>query len=243
MPYTVRVTAQKVSVQRKVVKSGRAKSRRAARQPLSRERVVAAAIAIADAEGIEGLSMRRLAQALGVEAMSLYHWFPNKDALLGAMLDAVFDEMERPSPEGQWRAAMRKAAIHAHRTLLKHPWAAQLIGQPLAGPGLGQIGWMDAILARLRSGGLSAAQTHHAYHALDSHIVGFTLWALPYIALATNNPAFAQQVIADLPMADFPAFAEHVDYHLADQPGDTSEFDFGLDLLLDGLARMADHAQ
>ena len=221
------MTRQTVGVRRKVVKN------------LSRERVLAAAIELADQEGIDGLSMRRLAQVLGVEAMSLYHWFANKDALLGAMLDAVFDEMERPSPRGEWRAAMRRAAIHAHHTLLKHAWAAQLIGQPLAGPGLGQIGWMDAILARLRSGGLSAAQTHHAYHALDSHIVGFTLWVLPYLALSRNNPDFAEKVLAELPMADFPAFAEHVDYHMADQPGDTSEFDFGLDLLLDGLERMS----
>jgi hypothetical protein len=98
---------------------------------------------------------------------------------------------------------------------------------------------MDAILARLRSGGLSAELTHHAYHALDSHIVGFTLWVLPYIALARDDPSLADRVLAELPLTDFPAFAEHVAYHMADRPGDTHEFDFGLDLLLDGLDRLA----
>jgi len=209
------------------------------RGALSGERVLGAAIALADDEGIEGLSMRRLAQALGVEAMSLYHWFPNKDALLGQMLDAVFIEMERPTPGGEWRAALRAAAIQSHHTLLRHPWAAKLIGQPLGpGPGRGQIGWMDSILGRLRSGGLSAELTHHAYHALDSHIVGFTLWVLPYIALSRDNPNFVDEVISELPMSEFAHFAEHVHYHLNDEPADTSEFDFGLDLILDGLDRL-----
>lgn len=210
-----------------------------AREPLNQDRVLAAAIGLADDEGIEGLSMRRLAQTLGVEAMSLYHWFPNKDALLGAMLDSVFQEMERPAPDGEWRAALRAAAIQSHHTLLRHPWAAKLIGQVLGpGPGRGQIEWMDSILGRLRSGGLSAEMTHHAYHALDSHIVGFTLWVLPYLALMRDNPNFADEIISELPMADLPHFSEHVAYHLADEPSDTSEFDFGLDLLLDGLERM-----
>lgn len=209
----------------------------AAREALSRDRVVAAAIELADADGIDGVSMRRLAQALGVEAMSLYHWFPNKDALLGAMIDAVFEEMARPSPDGDWRHSMRAAAIDAHHTLLRHAWAAGLIGRPLQ-IGMGQVGWMDSILGRLRQGGLSAELTHHAYHAIDSHIVGFTLWVLPYIEITKTKPDFADQVIAQLPMADLPHFAEHVDYHLNEDPGGTSEFDFGLDLLLDGLERL-----
>ncbi|HUP83560.1 MAG TPA: TetR/AcrR family transcriptional regulator C-terminal domain-containing protein [Candidatus Limnocylindria bacterium] len=210
--------------------------RKSVKQPLSRERVLSAAIDLADQEGIEGLSMRRLAQALEVEAMSLYHWFPNKDALLAAMIDTVFAEMERPALGGDWRPALRAAAIHAYRTLLGHPWAAKLIGRAFE-PGLGQVGWMDAILGRLRSGGLSPELTHHAYHAIDSHIVGFTLWVLPYIELTRERPDFAEQVISKLPMADLPHFAEHVDYHLAEEEGGPSEFDFGLDLLLDGLER------
>ncbi|MEA2677578.1 MAG: hypothetical protein QOJ81_1719 [Chloroflexota bacterium] len=209
----------------------------ATREALSRERVVRAAIALADSDGIDGVSMRRLALALGVEAMSLYHWFPNKDALLGAMVDAVFGEMARPDSEGDWRPQMRAAAIDAYHVLLRHPWAAKLIGRAFE-PGMGQVRWMDSILGRLRRGGMSAELTHHAYHAIDSHIVGFTLWVLPYIELTQTNPDFADQVIAQLPMADLPHFAEHVDYHLNEEPGGSSEFDFGLDLLLDGLERL-----
>jgi hypothetical protein len=154
------------------------------------------------------------------------------------MLDAVYTEMDLPDEEGDWRAAIRSCALSAHHTLLRHAWACSLIGLPI-NPSLAQLRWMNAILGRLRGAGFSAEMTHHAYHALDSHIVGFTLWVLPYIAISRDRPDFAEQVLSSLPLAELPHFAEHVAYHMAgDQPGDTSEFDFGLDLLLDGLERL-----
>lgn len=207
-----------------------------ARLRLSRERVLEAAVALADEQGLESMSMRRLAQQLGVEAMSLYHYFPNKGELLGGMLDAVSAEMELPSAQGDWRSALRSAAISAHETLLRHPWACSLLMTP-TGPSPARLHWMDGILGRLRGAGFSPEMTHHAYHALDSHIVGFTLWLLPYLQLSRAQPDFAEQFVAATPLEELPHLAEHIDVHLSDGAGDASEFEFGLDLILDGLQR------
>jgi AcrR family transcriptional regulator len=208
-----------------------------ARAPLSRERVLAAAIELADGSGIEFLSMRKLAQQLGVEAMSLYHYFGKKDELLGGMIDVVFSEMELPSTDGDWRSDMRRCAISAKDTLLRHAWAAPLLGS-LTGPSPRRLVWMNAVLGRLRDAGFSPNMTHHAYHALDSHIEGFVLWVLPYLALEKELPQLAQQFLESFPYEELPHLAEHVKEHMEDRPGDTSEFEFGLDLLLDGLDRL-----
>jgi AcrR family transcriptional regulator len=207
------------------------------RVPLSRERVLQAAITLADESGLDSLSMRRLAQELGVEAMSLYHYFKSKNELLAGMLEAVYAEFERPPRGGDWREAIRTASVSAHHTLLRHPWACGLIGQPMA-PSSVQFEWMDSILGRLRSAGFSAEMTHHAYHALDSHIVGFTLWVLPYLAIQREMPDLAEQALAQIAHSNLPHLTEHIEFHQADRPGDTSEFDFGLDLLLDSLERL-----
>jgi AcrR family transcriptional regulator len=204
------------------------------RTPLSRERVLGAAIELADASGIDSLSMRKLAQKLGVEAMSLYHWFARKEDLLTGMLDIVFSEMELPATGNDWRSDMRTCAISAKDVLLSHPWSAQLLGSPSnASPA--RFVWMNAVLGRLRGAGFSPNMTHHAYHALDSHIEGFVLWVLPYVQLENEQPDFAQQFLENFPWAELPHLAEHIKEHMEDRTGDTSEFEFGLDLLLDGL--------
>lgn len=208
----------------------------ATRVPLSRDRILDAALALADEAGIESLSMRRLAQELGVEAMSLYHHVANKRELLGGMLDIVFKEMQLPSDEGDWRSALRASAISAHHVLLSHPWASRLLMSP-TGPSPARLRWMNGILGRLRGAGFSPEMTHHAYHALDSHIVGFTLWVLPYLAIANERPDFAQEFMAQTNLDELPHLAEHIGVHLSDRAGDTSEFDFGLELVLDGLER------
>jgi AcrR family transcriptional regulator len=170
--------------------------------------------------------------------MSLYHHVASKGDLLDAMIDAVFAEMELPAADGDWRDAMRASAVSAHHVLLRHAWACRLLMTPTGGPSPARLRWMNAILGRLRSAGFSPEMTHHAYHALDSHIVGFTLWVLPYLALARERPDFAQEFMAQQPLDDLPHLSEHIGVHLADRPGDTSEFDFGLDLILDGLERL-----
>jgi AcrR family transcriptional regulator len=207
---------------------------------LSRERVLDAAVELADRDGIDALSMRRLAQELGAEPMSLYHWFRSKDALLQGMLDEVYAEMEPPLDGTDWRRDLRGAAISSRDVLLRHPWAAGLLMRPAADPSTvssARLGWMNAVLGRLRAAGFSPQLTHHAYHALDSHVTGFVLWVLPYLSIPEEerDPARA---VATLPLADLPHLEEHIRQHLDDQPGDTSEFEFGLDLLLDGLERL-----
>lgn len=217
--------------------AAQARSSRETRTPLSRERVLRAAIELADEEGIESLSMRRLAQHLGVEAMSLYYYFARKDALLDGMLDAVFAEMELPASGSDWRADMRRSAVAAKEVLLGHAWATKLVGDGRVFPSQARLQWMNAILGRLRLAGFTPNMTHHAYHALDSHIVGFVLWVLPYIAVSRDRPDLAAQFLRDFPAAELPHLAEHIREHAEDRPGDTSEFEFGLDLILDGLER------
>src|SRR3990172_9394989 len=138
------------------------------RVPLSRERVLRAAIGLDDEGGIESLSMRKLGQRLGVEAMSLYYHAANKDDILDGIVDIVVSEIDVPSGGGDWKAAMRASAISAHEVLLRHPWAASLI---LSGPTVrpARLRYMDSILGCLREAGFSAEMTDHAYHALDSH--------------------------------------------------------------------------
>ncbi len=211
-----------------------------ARIPLSRDQVLRAAVELADDGGLESLTMRKLAQELGVEAMSLYHHVRNKQDLLGGMLDIVYSEIEPPASGGEWRSAMRHSAISFHRVLLSHPWACNLFmssTEPLPA----RLRYMNNILGRLRSAGFSAEMTHHAYHALDSHIVGFTLWLLPFLAIAKQQPDYAERFLQELPADELPHLTEHVNVHLApERPGDVGEFEFGLDLILEGLERLRD---
>ena len=208
------------------------------RIPLSRDQVLRAAVELADEVGLESLSMRRLAQQLRVEAMSLYHHVRNKQDLLAGMLDIVYSEVEAPSAGGEWRSAMRRSAISFHQVLLRHAWACSLFMSPLD-PGPARLRHMDTVLGRLRSAGFSADMTHQAYHALDSHIVGFTLWVLPFLAFAKQQPDYAERFLRELPADELPHLIEHVQVHMApERPGEVGAFEFGLDLILDGLEAM-----
>ena len=145
------------------------------RAPLSRDRVLHAAVELADRDGIEGLSMRKLGQELGVEAMSLYNHVRNKDDLHDGIVEIVLGEVENPSPDGDWKEEMRRTAISAHEVFIRHRWACSLMMRvPRVSPV--RMEWMESLLRTLREAGFSADMTHHAYHALDSHITGFTLW-------------------------------------------------------------------
>lgn len=206
------------------------------RLPLSRERVLRTAIGLADETGIETLSMRRLGQELGVEAMSLYNHVASKDDLLGGMVDIVVDEIELPAAGADWKAAIRRTAISAYEILLEHPWAASLV---LSGPGLSyaRLRYMDGILGSLRKGGFSAGMTDHAYHALDSHIMGFALWQVG-ISAGLANISSVEAFLRELDHDAYPYLAEHAQQHMkARDPDDEGEFAFGLDLILNGLER------
>ena len=203
------------------------------RIPLTRERVLRAAIELADSAGVESLSMRRLGQALGVEAMSLYNHVRNKADILGGMLDVVTDEIELPVPGSGWKAALRTMAVSAHRVYLEHSWAASLTLTVSTGPG--RFRYMEAILRSLREGGFSAEMAHHAYHALESHIVGFTLWVVGVRAGLAAIEDRLGDIVREME-AHYPYVAEHAGEHGRErEPGERTEFEFGLDLILDGL--------
>ena len=199
-----------------------------------------AAIGLADAEGIEALSIRRLAQELGVGAMSLYNHVANKEEILLGILDKVLSEAELVTDGAHWKSAIRRTAISAHETLVRHPWAAALM---LSRTLPARMRYMEAILGNLRRGGFSAAQTDHGYHALDSHIAGFTLWLVGLDIDSETLPDQARSFMQQLEADEYPYVIEHVHEHLKERdPQDEGEFAFGLDLILDGLERMRDCA-
>lgn len=144
------------------------------RIPLTRQRVLRAAVALADRGGVGSLTMRKLAQDLGVEAMSLYHHVANKDDILDGIVDVVFSEIDLPSGEADWKAAMRQRAISAREALLRHPWATGLM-ESRSTPGPATLRHHDAVLGILRNAGFSIEMAAHAFSVLDSYIYGFAL--------------------------------------------------------------------
>jgi len=213
------------------------------RLPLTRERVLAAAVALADRGGIGSLSMRKLAQELGVEAMSLYHHVANKDDILDGLVDVVFGEIDLPSGEEGWRAAMRRRAISAREALRRHPWATGLM-ESRPTPGAANLRHHDAVLGVLRGAGFSVELAAHAYSLLDSYIYGF---ALQEASLPFHTPEeaaqVAQAIMAEFPASEYPHLTEIAVDHVL-QPGYDygNEYLFGLDLILDGLERALDQA-
>jgi AcrR family transcriptional regulator len=188
--------------------------------------------------------MRKLARELGVEAMSLYNHVANKGDLVDAIADLAVSEIELPEATGAWDAAVRRCAISAYEAFMRHPWACSLVMSPTSTrvarePRLRYIEWL---LGRFREAGFSAELTYHAYHAVDSHILGFTLWQLGHSAGAadirgTQDLAdLAATFLRDLRAGDYPYLAEHVEQHLA-APSDDGGFEFGLGLVLDGLKK------
>jgi AcrR family transcriptional regulator len=215
----------------------------ASRTPLTRQRVLRAAVALADRGGVGALSMRKLAQELGVEAMSLYHHVANKDDILDGIVDVVFAEIDLPTGEAGWRAAMRRRAISAREALRRHPWATGLM-ESRSTPGPANIRHHDAVLGVLRNAGFPIELAAHAYSLLDSYIYGFALQeaSLPFHT-PEETAEVAQTIMAEFPADEYPYLAEiATDYVL--QPGYDygNEFLYGLDLILDGLARARDAA-
>jgi len=204
---------------------------------LSRERVLGVAIGLADAEGIEALTIRRLARELGVGTMSVYYYVAGKDEILDGIVDLVVAEMDLPHAGSAWKAELRRASVSAHDVLMRHPWAASLL---LTGPrvSLARLRQMDAILGCLRGAGFSPEQTDHAYHALDSHIMGFTLW-LVGISEGMERVGSVEGLLETLDVQAMPHLGEHIRQHLRERdPEEEGEFVFGLNLILDGLERM-----
>jgi AcrR family transcriptional regulator len=207
------------------------------RERLNRARVLDAAIALADAEGIDALTMRRLAQGLGVEAMSLYNHIANKNDLLDAMLDRVTDEIELHGDGSDWRRRTRGRAVSAHAVLVRHPWAAWLWTSRLSiGPA--RMRYVDAALLGLREAGFAPGLLDRAYHTIENHIVGHALQALGFPLDTQQMKEMGASLMRTFPVEQYPELAAHIRYHLDGPEGGDDEFEFGLDLILDGLERM-----
>jgi AcrR family transcriptional regulator len=211
------------------------------RTPLNRDRVLAAAVALADELGIEPVSMRRLAEELGVVPMALYKHVADKDELLDGMVDRVIDEIEPPDPDLTWRDAVRTRILSARTVLLRHPWARRVMeGRTTPTPTV--LGYMDSTIAMFTAGGLSVDLTHHVMHAFGSRIFGFTQEL--FSDSSSPTPEMPAEAAAQLATA-FPhifavAMSRPHDEHSVVGSGcdDQFEFEFTLDLLLDGVERL-----
>lgn len=210
------------------------------RSALSRAKVLEAAIDLADQIGIEALTIRKLADKLGVGAMTIYHHVPSKEAILDGMVEIVFTEIEKPPADVDWKTAMRQRCISARRVLNRHPWAAPLM-ESRTSPGPANLSHHDAVIGCLRNGGLSIRMTAHTYAILDSFIYGF---AFEEATLPTGGgegfAEIAEQIAAHFPSDEYPHLAELTFEHVLKPGYDFGDsFEFGLDVIIDGLDRAA----
>lgn len=208
------------------------------RPALSRERVIDAAVQLADAGGISVVTMRRVAEHLGVEAMSLYHHVANKDEILDALVDRVFAEIDLPSADLDWATAMRRRAASARTAIRRHSWALGMMDSR-QNAGTFTLRHHDAVLGCLRSAGFSVAEAAHAFSLLDSYVYGFVLQetSLPF-QNGTELEDVAAGLQAAMPPGEFPHLTElMVEHALRPDYAYADEFDIGLDLILEGLAR------
>ncbi|MGH2788499.1 MAG: TetR/AcrR family transcriptional regulator C-terminal domain-containing protein [Actinomycetota bacterium] len=214
------------------------------RAPLSRERVLRAAIALADEGGIEALSMRKLGQELGVEAMSLYNHVANKEDLLDGMVDVIVSEIDAPPSGTDWQTAMRQRVLSARRSLFRHPWASRVIeSRTNATPTM--LKYMDSMIGILRAGGFSIDLAHHALHVLGSRLLGFAQEL--YDDSGDDLDPEAERVMLQQIATEYPNIAEMARAITHDEDtivgkgcDDQFEFEFALDLILDGLERLRD---
>jgi AcrR family transcriptional regulator len=212
--------------------------RREQRPPLSRVRVLKGAIAIAGQSGIGSLTIRSLAQSLGVKPMSVYHYVANKDEILDGIVDLVFSQITLPSITGDWRTELQQWANSARRVLTRNSWAIALL-ESRTTPGPATLRHHDQIIGVLRNGGFSVKMTAHAYALLDSYVYGFALQeaALPFEGPETVA-GVAEPIMEMFAAGDYPHLVELATEHVL-QPGYDfgDEFEFGLDVILDGLTR------
>ena len=210
---------------------------------LSKQRVVVEAVRLADREGVDGLSMRRLAGALGAGAMSLYHYVASKEELLDAMIDIVFEEIELPPVETDWQSAMRRRAISARQVLARHPWAISLM-ESRTSPEPANLRHREAVTACLRRAGFSVLTATHANWLLSSYVYGYALQAtsLPFDTADELADMVEDVYLPQLPPDEFPYLNESAAALVAAGYDPADEFTFGLDLVLAALEPLRDSA-
>ena len=206
---------------------------------LTRERVLEAAIKLADQGGIESLSMRKLGQELGVGAMALYYHFASKDEVLDGSVDLVFSEIDLPASGAGWKTAMRQRAISVRDVLSRHRWAIGLM-ESRTNPGPANLRHHDAVIGSLRAAGFDIEAAAHAYSLLDSYIYGFALTKmnLPFDT-SEETAEVAQSMLQPFPLDEYPNLVEMLTEHVM-KPGYDfgDEFEYGLDVILDGFERV-----
>jgi len=212
------------------------------RPPLTRDRILQGALELVDGEGLRALTMRRLGQRLGFEAMSLYNYVANKEDVIDGMLELVLAETDLPRTADDWASAVRESAISVHAALQRHRWAAgELLAYGRVRPA--RLQYMESLLGQLREGGLPAEATYVAYHVLDAHIFGFSLWEASHTftdeEVAEMGTVFEEVITAE----KFPYLREHGHQHFDEGPHqDANAFELGLDLIIGGLKKMHDGA-
>ena len=213
------------------------------RQRLNRDRIVEGALLLADDVGMDAFTIRRLASALGVGPMTIYHYFPNKEAIIDAMVDAVYAQIALPPTDEEWTDAIRLRCVSAREVLNRHPWAPPYM-ESRTSPGPATLRHHDAVLDCLRRGGLSLQMTAHAYAILDSFLYGFALEEASLPASGDEETQeVAEEMTAALDAERYPSLFEFATEHVM-QPGYSfgASFEFGLDLIIEGLSTASERA-
>jgi AcrR family transcriptional regulator len=209
------------------------------RQTLTRERVLRAALALADERGIDALSMRELGRHLSVDAMSLYNHVDNKDDLLDGIVDLVVGEIDLPDDGDDWAAAMRTRARCAQRVFARHPWAAELIdSRTSSGPE--RLRYLDWVIGTLQRAGFSTGVALHAYSALDSYVYGFARQQATMSGGGPGSPETAEALLSQIPTDQFPHLTDAINHWIEAGYDPDADFEFGLTLILDSLQRHLD---
>lgn len=224
-------------------KSGGGADRHAARLPLNRDRVLAAAVEIADERGVGAVTMREVASRLGVEAMSLYNHVANKDDILDGMVDVVIEQVDLPADVEQWREAMRCRAVSAHEVFGRHPWAPMLIdSRESSGPS--RLRYFDWVLGTLMKAGFSMDGAARAFSLLDSYVYGFGIQQFNISASGdASTEEMAEAILAYIPPEEYP-YLHRLASHAMESGWDAqADFGFGLEIILDGLERILDELQ
>jgi len=223
---------------RKNVKPSKESKGKPARKSLTQALIVEGAVKLADEIGVDALTIRRLATALNVKPMTIYHYVPNKESIIDGMVDKVFSEIDLPPADVDWKSAIRKRSASARTVLGKHPWAVPLMESRRA-PGPATLQHHDTVLGCLRSGGLSVEMTAHAYAVIDAFIYGFAIQEASLPATSGEEMAdLTDEIVETLPVDKYPHLMELTTEHIL-QPGYDfgNEFEFGLNLILEGLDR------
>jgi AcrR family transcriptional regulator len=228
MPRTTEITATTRNEAREAAVS--------TRPMLTPQRVITAAVTLADAIGVDALTIRKLAAELDVKPMTIYHHVPNKEAIIDGMVDLVFSEIDLPPTDVDWKQAIRQRCSSARTVLARHRWAAPLM-ESRTSPGPATLRHHDAVIGCLRAGGFSLEMTAHAYAVIDAFIYGFALQEASLPATAGDEMAdLAQAMAAAMPVGEYPHLVEFTTEHVLLPGYDFGrEFDFGIDLILDGL--------